>query len=87
MTKSVKGPGPGRPKTRLHEPDRAAAKSTREGEEKYIIIGKTDLIEKMKDVAYWDRLAIKEVFEEAMTDRVKKYEKKGVPLKSRPKPT
>jgi hypothetical protein len=46
---------------------------------KYIII------DKMKDVAYWDRMPIKEVFEEAMVDRVKKYEKKSGTLKSRPK--
>lgn len=83
MAKSEKGLGPGRPKTRLHDPERAAAKGTKEGEEKYIIIGKTVLIDKMKDIAYWDRLAIKEVFEEAMVDRVKKYEKKRGPLKSR----
>lgn len=79
MAKATKGPG--RPKTRLHNPERTAAKQTKEGEEKYIIIGKTELISKMKDIAYWDRLAIKEVFEEAMIDRVKKYEKKNGPLK------
>jgi hypothetical protein len=39
----------------------------------------------MKDIAYWDRLAIKEVFEKAMTDRVKKSEKKSVPIKPIPK--
>lgn len=82
MAKSEKGPG--RPKTRLHEPERAAAKGTKEGEEKYIIIAKTELIGKMKDVAYWDRLTIKEVFEDAMIDRVKKHEKKSGPLKPVP---
>lgn len=84
MARVEKSSGPGRPKTRFHTPDRAAAKRTKEGEEKYIIIGKTELISKMKDIAYWDRLAIKEVFEEAMGDRVKKYEKKNGLLKSRP---
>ena len=83
MAKS--GKGPGRPKTRLHNPERAAEKGTKEGEEKYIIIGKTELIEKMKDIAYWDRLTIKEVFHEAMTDRVRKYEKKNGVVKARTK--
>lgn len=83
MAKAKKGPG--RPKTRLHTPDRAAAKQTKEGEEKYIIIAKTELIDKMKDIAYWDRLAIKEVYQEAIEDRVKKYEKKSGQLKSPPK--
>ena len=30
----------------------------------------------MKPVAYWYHLAIKDVLEEAMEDRIKKYEKK-----------
>ena len=38
----------------------------------------------MKDIAYWDRVTIKEVFEEAMVDRVKKYEKKNGLLKPIP---
>ena len=43
MAKSAKGIGPGRPKTRLHNPERAAEKGTKEGaEEKYLFIGKTD---------------------------------------------
>ncbi len=75
--------GRGRPKTRLHNPERTAAKGTKEGEEKYIIIAKTESIEAMKDVAYWERLTIKDTFEEAMADRVKKYEKKNGPLKKR----
>jgi len=64
---------------------KAAARGTKEGEERYIIILKSDSIEKMKTVAFWDRLAIKEVFEQAIADRVAKYEKKNGPLKSRPK--
>jgi len=32
----------------------------------------------MKDVAYWDRLSIKDVYAEAIDDRVKKYEKKRI---------
>ena len=77
---------PGRPKTRTHTPTKAAAMGTKEGEEKYIVIVKTTSLEAIKNVAYWDRLTIKDTFEEAMTDRVKKYEKKNGPLKARPKP-
>lgn len=83
MAKAKKGPG--RPRTRTHSPVKAAARGTKEGEERYIIILKSDSIEKMKTVAFWDRLAIKEVFEQAIADRVAKYEKKNGPLKSRPK--
>lgn len=73
----------GRPKTRQHKPVKAAAKRTKEGEEKYIVILKTDSIEKMKNLAYWDRMTIKEAFEQAIADRVTKYEKKNGPLKKR----
>jgi len=83
MAKASKGPG--RPKTRIDPPSKAAARGTKEGEERYIIILKTESIEKMKDLAYWERLAIKEAFEQAIADRVGKYEKKNGPLKSRPK--
>lgn len=83
MAKASKGPG--RPKIRTHNPTKAAARSTKEGEEKYIVILKTDSIEKMKDLAYWERLSIKDAYEQAIIDRVGKYEKKNGPLKSRPK--
>lgn len=82
MAKSIK---PGRPKTRTHTPTKAAAARTKDGEEKYIFIGKSTSIEAMKDIAYWDRLTIKDVYEEAIQDRKAKYEKKNGPLKSRPK--
>jgi len=83
MAKSSRGPG--RPKTRTHTATKAAAALTKEGEEKYIIIAKTSSIQAMKDIAYWDRLTIKETFEEAIQDRKAKYEKKNGPLKAAPK--
>jgi len=82
MAKASKGPG--RPKIRLHNPERAAAKRTKEGEEKYVITLKTEMIDKMKDVAYWDRLTLKQTYSEAVEDRIKKYEKKSGNLKGRP---
>ncbi|HEY4965005.1 MAG TPA: hypothetical protein VII28_01335 [Puia sp.] len=84
MAKSEKKLGQGLPRTRLHVPERAAAKGTKEGEEKYSLIIKTELLEKMKNITYWERLTIKDTFEEAAIYRVKKYEKKSGPLKSVP---
>lgn len=84
MAKQAKK-GAGRPKVRTHEPDRAAGKRTKEGEEKYIIIAAVDDIEAMKNIAYWDRLTIKEAFAQAIADFKAKYEKKNGALKSRPK--
>lgn len=75
--------GPGRPKTRTHKPTKAAEKDTKLGEMKYIIIAKTEDIEAMKDLAYWNRLTIKEAFAEAIADYKAKYVKKNGPLKSR----
>lgn len=84
MAKQAKK-GVGRPKVRTHTPDRAAGKQTKEGEEKYIIIASTADIETMKNIAYWDRLTIKETFAGAIADYKAKYEKKNGPLKQRPK--
>lgn len=84
MAKQAKK-GAGRPKIRTHETKRAAAKRTKEGEEKYIIIASTADIETMKNIAYWDRLTIKEAFAGAIADYKAKYEKKNGVLKSRPK--
>lgn len=75
----------GRPKTRTHKPTKAAAQRTKEGEEKYIFIAKAEDIEAMKNIAYWERLTIKEAFAAAIADYRVKYEKKNGPLKSRPK--
>jgi hypothetical protein len=77
--------GPGRPVTRTHRPTKAAAKRTKEGEEKYIIIATTEDIEAMKNIAYWERLTIKEAFANAIADYKAKYVKKNGALKSRPK--
>ncbi|GAC1587817.1 MAG: hypothetical protein NVS3B8_01870 [Chitinophagaceae bacterium] len=49
------------------------------------IIAKVELIQAMKDLAYWERLNIKEVYEEAIKDRIAKYEKKSGKLLPRPK--
>lgn len=83
MAKQAKK-GAGRPKTRTHEPERAAGKRTKEGEEKYIIIASTEDIEVMKNIAYWDRLTIKQAFASAIADYKAKFEKKNGLLKQRP---
>lgn len=75
--------GPGRPKTRTHTPTKASAQRTKEGEEKYIIIAKTEDIEAMKNIAYWDRITIKEAFARAIGDYKTKYQKKNGTLKQR----
>ncbi len=85
MSKAVKSKSPGRPKTRTHVPPKAAANTTKAGEERYIFIGKSESIQAMKDIAYWERQNIKDVYEEAIQDRKVKYEKKNGPLRPGPK--
>jgi len=75
--------GPGRPKTRTHKITKSAALRTKEGEEKYIIIARTRDIEDMKNIAYWERISIKETYAQAIADRKAKFEKKNGPLKRR----
>lgn len=75
---------PGRPKTRTHVPVKSAAMRTKEGEEKYLFIAQTEDIEAMKNIAYWDRITIKDAFAQAIADYKAKYEKKNGVLKKRP---
>lgn len=42
-------------------------------------------VEKVKDIAYWDRVGINEVADGAISELVKKYEKKNGKVKPRPK--
>ena len=81
----AKSAGPGRPKTRTHKPIKSSANTTKEGEERYIFIGKSASIEAMKDLSYWERLPIKDIYEQAIQDRINKYEKKNGKLQPRPK--
>lgn len=64
--------------------ERAAASRTPEGYEKYIVILSVEDIETMKNLAYWERLTIKQAFAQAIADYKAKYEKKNGRLKQRP---
>ena len=48
------------------------------------IINET-LLEKLKAIAYWDRLLLKEIISSALSDTITKYEKKNGELKPIPK--
>ncbi|OLY91781.1 hypothetical protein SAMN05444008_10929 [Cnuella takakiae] len=62
---------------------KSTQKGTKEGEERATFIIKTELLEKTKNVAYWDRLKIKDVIETALTEYFAKYEKKNGEIKTR----
>jgi hypothetical protein len=64
--------------------DADAASGCKPGEVRAAFIANKDLLEKIKDIAYWERVMIKEVFNRALTKEVQAYERKN-PLKKRPK--
>lgn len=44
-----------------------------------------DILEKVKDLAYWERNTIKDVLQSALSEHIDKYEKKNGVIKPRPK--
>lgn len=75
-------------KTATKAPEPKPTKSTQQGlSEEYdreTFIVRVDLMDKIKDVAYWDRQLLKETVEAAFTAYVEAYEKKNGKIKSRP---
>lgn len=74
-------PRVGRPTVRT---DADAASGCKPGEVRAAFIANKELLEKIKDIAYWERVMIKEVFNRALAKEVQAYERKN-PLKKRPK--
>lgn len=73
----------GRP-VRTDKDNKAASsleKGTKPGWRRKAYIVNSDLAGKIDAIAYWDRVNIKDVVQEAFTDRVAKYEKKNGPVK------
>jgi len=66
-------------------PVKSAKAGTKQGEARYSIILLESLIDKYKAIAYWDRLNIKDVYGEALSDFIARYEKKHGEIKPIPK--
>ena len=75
----------GRPKTQNKVITKSSQEGTKENETRATFIVSEDLLEKLKDIAYWDRMMIKEVVNNVLTEAVNKYEKKNGEIKPRPK--
>lgn len=76
--------GRGRPKTNFKVVATSKERGTKEGEERTTVILKTELINKMKAVAYWERLLVKDVFQAALEEHLAKYERKHGSVKPIP---
>jgi hypothetical protein len=75
----------GRPVTQFKEITKSSQKGTLENETRATFIINEDLLEKLKAIAYWDRLLIKDVINTALQETVAKYEKKSGAIKPIPK--
>ena len=71
------------------KPDKPAIKTTRQGtkvgEARATFIVNEATQEKIKAIAYWERLQIKDVIDEALSSYVLSYERKNGAVKSIPK--
>jgi hypothetical protein len=69
-------PKRGRPVTQTKEITKSSQEGTKENETRATFIIKEDLLDKLKAVAYWDRMLIKDVINTALTTYIDNYEKK-----------
>ena len=65
----------GRPVTQTKEITKTSQEGTKENETRATFIINEEILEKLKAIAYWDRLLIKEVINEALSNYIDKYEK------------
>ena len=78
-------PKRGRPVTQTKEITKTSQEGTKENETRATFIVREELLEKLKAIAYWDRVLIKEVVSTALEETVAKYEKKNGAIKPIPK--
>lgn len=67
----------GRPQTVFKTITKSSQEGTKENETRATFIVDEALLDKLKAIAYWDRVLIKEVINSALQDVVAKYEKKN----------
>jgi len=70
-------PKKGRPKTQTKTIEKSSQEGTKANETRATFIVNEDTLERLKRIAYWDRLLIKEVVNQALERAVKDYEKKN----------
>ena len=83
--KEVKATKVGRPKTQFKEITKSSQEGTKENETRATFIVNEELLDKLKAIAYWDRVLIKDVINTALLDAVTKHEKKNGDIKPIPK--
>lgn len=74
----------GRPKTVFKDITKSSQQGTKVNETRATFILNEELLEKLKAIAYWDRVLIKEVINTALQEYVTKTEKKSGEIKPIP---
>ena len=72
------------PKAAKKEITKTSQLGTKEKETRATFIVNEDLLEKMKSLAYWDRVLIKDIVNTAFEEHIARYEKKNGEIKQMP---
>jgi hypothetical protein len=67
----------GRPRTQFKQIDNESERGTLEGETRATFIIRKDQVDKIKKIAYWERLKMKDVLIQAIDNLIKSYELKN----------
>jgi len=73
------------PKAAKKEITKTSQRGTKEKETRATFIVNEDLLEKMKALAYWDRVLIKDIINQALGEHIMRHEKKNGEIKAMPK--
>lgn len=71
----------GRPKTSTRQITKSSQEGTKENETRATFIVREDTLDKIKAVAYWERVQIKEVLNTALQEYLASYEAKNGKIK------
>lgn len=71
----------GRPRTVNKVISKSSQEGTKESETRATFIVNEDILEKIKAIAYWDRILIKDVVNTALQEAIDKYTKKNGEIK------
>lgn len=77
-------PKKGRPVTQNKEITKSSQQGTKENETRATFIVNEELLDKLKAIAYWERVLIKDVVATALQEAIAKYEKKNGEIKPIP---
>ena len=78
-------PRRGRPRTNFREITKSSQEGVRLNETRATFINREDLLDKIKAIAYWDRLTIKQFMDSALSGAIESWEEANGSIKPVPK--